>query len=161
LLTQVFQPVVITPAWKLEVGGGWRVRAEFSEAQCYEMLRQVRWPNGVTCPHYGRRRVITHSRSARTPRRRNLCLGCRRTFTDLTGTPFARTNLPLDTWLLCLRLMGRGRTTAEPAKKLGVKWDTTAHMRARLRGASDRARLVQQLCEAAEGATRNNSEPGG
>lgn len=126
------------------------MRAEYSEAQCYEMLRQVRWPNGITCPHCGRRHVTTHSRSARTPRRRYLCLACRRTFTDLTGTPFARTNLSLGTWLLCLQLIGRGRTTAELAKKLGVKWDTTAHMRARLRVAPDRAKLVQQLRETME-----------
>ncbi len=147
MLAQTFQPVVITPGWMPEVDRGSRVRAGFNEAWGYKMLRHVRWPNGVTCSHCGRGRVTTHSRSARTPRRRYLCLECRRTFTDLTGTPFARTNLPLGTWLLCLQLMGQGRTTAELAKKLGVKWDTTAHMRARLQGASEHTGFVQQLRE--------------
>ena len=105
------------------------VRVDFSEAWCYEALRRVRWPNGITCPFCGRGRVTTHSKSARTPRRRYLCLGCRRTFTDLTGTALARTNLRLAMWFRCLRLLPQGYTTTDLARALGVKWETAACVR--------------------------------
>ena len=128
--------------------------AGLSEAWCYEMLRRVRWPSGMSCPFCGRSRVTTHSRPARTPRRRYLCLGCRQTFTDLTGTPLARTNLPLGTWFRCLRLVPQGRSTAELARDLGVKWDTAAHMVRRLVAALARPGLVRQLLETMEAGRR-------
>ncbi len=128
------------------------MRAEFSEDWCYEALRTARWPSGITCPRCGQRRVTTHSKSAKAPRRRYLCLGCRRTFTDLTGTPLARTNLPLATWFLCLRLMGEGRSTSGLAKELRVKWDTSVQLQRRLAPALARPGLVRQLRGAAREA---------
>lgn len=126
------------------------MRQELGEASCYELLREVRWPNGITCPHCETGRVTTHTKSGRTPRRRYLCLRCRRTFTDLTGTPLARTNLPLSIWFRCLRLLGKGSGTSELAKTLGVKWDTTAHMERRLGLALVRPGLLRRLREALE-----------
>ena len=124
------------------------MRAEFSEAWCYEVLRTARWPDGIMCPRCGQARVTTHSKSAETAWRRYLCLGCRRTFTDLTGTPFARTNLPLTTWFRCLRIMGQGRSTSGLAKELQVKWDTSVQLQRRLAAALARPGLVRQLREA-------------
>ena len=128
------------------------MRAELSEEWCYEVLRKTRWVNGIVCPRCGKRRVTTHSRSTGTPWRRYICLGCRRTFTDLTGTPFARTNLPLTTWFRCLRLMGEGRSTSAVAKELRVKWDTSVQLQRRLAAGLARPGLVQQLREAAREA---------
>ncbi len=128
------------------------MRPQFSEGWCYKTLRRARWPNGVACALCGCSRVTTHSKSARTARRRYLCLGCRRTFTDLTGTAFARTNLSLDKWFLCLRLMGKGLTASELARALGVKWDTAAHMERRLGVALTRPGLARQLRDAVEKA---------
>lgn len=129
-----------------------RGRGQRSEAWCYDVLRRVRWPNGMTCPYCGAKRITTHSKFDGMPRRRYLCLGCRRTFTDLTGTPLARTNLPLARWFLCLRLIGQEHSTVELAKKLGVKWDTAAHIKRRLARALGRQGLVRQLREAASEA---------
>jgi transposase-like protein len=108
------------------------VSTQLSAEWCYETLRQVRWPTGIVCPRCGRGHVTTHSKSVRTPWRRYLCLSCRRTFTDLTGTPFARTNVPVTKWFLCLRLLRRHQTTAELARRLGVKWETAADLQRRL-----------------------------
>ncbi len=123
---------------------------KFSDTWCYETFRRARWPNGVTCAFCGSGRVTTHSKSPGTARRRYLCLGCRRTFTDLTGTPLARTNLPLGTWFHCLRLIGSGRTTSEVARELGVKWDTTAQMERRLGAGLTRPGFIQRLREMLE-----------
>ncbi len=127
--------------------------SELNETYCYEALRRSRWPNGIICLYCGERRVTTHSISARTPRRRYLCISCRRTFTDLTGTPFGRTNLPLGTWFRCLQLMEAARSTSELAKELGVKWDTSALMQRRLRLALARPGFIQQLREATRGGS--------
>lgn len=100
---------------------------------------------GVVCPRCGVNRVTIHSILTRAPRRRYLCLRCRRTFTDLTGTPFARTNLPLCKWFYCLDLIEEGMTTTELAKKLRVKWDTTAYMLRRLASPAMHPGLIQKL----------------
>ncbi len=104
------------------------------------------------CPFCGGVRVTTHSKPAGTPRRRYLCLGCRRTFADLTGTPLARTNLPLGKWFLCLRLLRPGRTTTDLARALEVKWDTAVQLQRRLGMVLTRPGVVRQLREAVEQA---------
>jgi transposase-like protein len=108
------------------------MKAKLDEVWCYQILREMRWPKGIACPFCERRRVTTHSKFGKTPRRRYLCLSCHRTFSDLTGTPMARTNLSLGKWFLCSRLIEEGGRTSELAKELGVKWDTAAHMQRRL-----------------------------
>ncbi len=124
------------------------LHAALTEEQCYAALRQLRWPAGIICPGCGGGRVTTHTNPAASPRRRYLCLACRRTFTDLTGTSFAHTKLPLRSWLLYLRLRASGCRTAELAKGLGVKWDTIAAMTRRLGGPPGRSVLAKQLYDA-------------
>jgi transposase-like protein len=121
------------------------MKVKLSEFGCYQMFRQIRWPDGIVCPYRGCRRVTTHSKSLGTPRRRYLCLACRRTFTDLTGTPFARTNLHLATWFLCFDLVESGLTTSELAKQLGVKWDTAAHIQRRIGAAINGSSFINHL----------------
>jgi len=124
---------------------------QFEEVKCYEILRRIRWPSGIRCPSCAGDRVTIHTKSPTMPRRRYLCLGCRRTFTDLTGTPFARTNLPLSRWFRCLRRMEEDCTTSELARSLEVKWDTAAHLRSQITLALREPGIVRQLCQAAQG----------
>lgn len=126
------------------------MKANFDEERCYETIRGVRWPNGIICPYCEQGRVTTHSKSVKHPRRRYLCLDCRRTFSDLKGTPFARTNLPLRTWFLSLQLTGGPVTTSELAKALEVKWDTAAYIRRRLAISLSRPGLIRRLRDALE-----------
>ncbi len=121
-----------------------------SEEACYETLRRVRWPHGIVCPRCGRSRVTTHTKLVRSPLRRYLCLTCRRTFTDLTGTPLAGTNLPVSKWFLCLQLLRQPLATADLARELSVKWDTAVHLQRRLVVAMARPGLLQKLKEAVE-----------
>ena len=123
------------------------MKVKLDETSSYEILRALRWPKGVICPYCKQARVTTHTKSALTPRRRYLCVGCRRTFTDLIGTPFARTNLPLRIWLLSLQLIGEGLASSELAKVLEVKWDTAVHMQRRLALPLNRPGLIRRLRE--------------
>jgi hypothetical protein len=71
-------------------------------------------------------------------------------FTDLSGTPLARTRLPLSSWFLYLRLLEHGHTTSELARALGVKWDTVAAVQRRIGLALGRSGLVHQLRKVAQ-----------
>ena len=122
-----------------------------SEPRCFEILRRVRWPDGVVCPRWGATRVTTHTNFDAQSRRRYLCLACRRTFTDLTGTIFAQSNLPLETWFRCLDLLWRCPTTGALAQTLGVKWETAARMQRRLVAAWTRPGLIRNLQRALDG----------
>ena len=102
------------------------------ESWCYDLLRSLRWPDGLQCPFCRRHWVTSHTKSPATPRRRYLCFHCRRTFTDLTGTPLARTHLSLATWFRALDLIAEGCSTAELARSLDIKWDTAAHLKRRI-----------------------------
>ena len=132
-----------------------------NEAWCYELLRRTRWPDGVTCPYCGARHATTHSKAEATPRRRYLCLGCRRTFSDLTGTPLARTNVPLGTWVACLDQLGEPSTVAELADRLGVKWETAMRMQRRLVVALGRPGLIRALRDAVAEAQAVADRPPG
>jgi hypothetical protein len=63
----------------------------------------------------------------------------------LTGTPFARTNLPLSTWFLYLRLLDQGLSSSELAKALRVKWDTIGYLHRRSTSALTGPGLLAQL----------------
>lgn len=112
---------------------------------CYRTLRRCRWPEGPTCPWCASRRVTVHTRAGRTPRLKYLCLRCRRTFTDLTGTIFTRSNLPLSTWFRGLSLLPVGLSTTEYARALSLKWDTARRMSRRLLVAAGQPGLVRDL----------------
>ena len=77
------------------------------DAKCYQTIRDMRWPDGVTCPHCSSASVIKNGRDDTQPhRQRYECRGCRQRFDDLTDTIFAGHHHPLRTWIACLYLMG-------------------------------------------------------
>jgi len=119
---------------------------KLNEAWCHEVLRQLRWPEKITCPHCEQTRVTTHAKSNHSRyTNRYFCFSCRRTFTDLTGTPFARSHLPLGLWFLSLDLISEGTSTAELARRLGVKWDTTLYIQRRIYAYLQQGSLLQRL----------------
>ena len=145
VLGQAFQRGVIPERATGRGAGGRGMKRVASETWCYEVLRRVRWPEGIACPLCLQRRVTVHSKSLRTPRRKYLCLACHRTFTDLSGTVFARSNLPLGKWFLGLSLLPQGLPTVELARVLGVKWDTARKVSRRLLVAASRPGLIKDL----------------
>ncbi len=110
-----------------------------SEAECYELLRRVRWPQGVSCPHCARARAVRpHGRVTGRPERRYRCLNCRRTFTDRTGTVFAHRNLPLAEMFQALKLIAETDAPLERrelAEILRVDRKTAADLHNKLRAA--------------------------
>ena len=96
-----------------------------------EAVRQARFAtHGVRCPRCGSSHVQRWGRFS--GRQRYRCRGrCRRTFSDLTGTPAAYIK-KIDRWPRCQRLLQNGSTLREAARAMDVHLSTAFRWRHRL-----------------------------
>ena len=89
------------------------------DAQGFETVRSIRWPDGVQCPTCERPEMTTHGGDATPPaRQRDLCQSCERRFDDVTHTLCAGPHQPRRLWILWLYGMGLQRSHAPIAKAL-------------------------------------------
>jgi transposase-like protein len=101
------------------------------DAECYAQVRQLRWPEGVCCPHCGSASVTKQGRDTTQPARQKYrCAVCSRYFDDLTGTVLAGHHQPLPVWMLCLYLMGLNLSNRQIAQELGLNLDDVQRMAA-------------------------------
>ena len=76
------------------------------DGQCYQTVREWRWPDDVACPACESKHVITRGLDATEPaRQRYAWHACDTCFDDLTDTIFAGHPQPLKVWILCLYFM--------------------------------------------------------
>ena len=113
----------------------------FDDAKCFDTIRDMRWPDGIICPHCCSDSVIKNGRDDTQPlRQRYECRGCRQRFDDLTDTIFAGHHLPLRTWIACLYLMGLNLSGLQIAQELDINKDDARAMIQKLRqGIVDRS----------------------
>ena len=101
----------------------------FDDAKCYQTIRDMRWPDGVTCPRCSGDSTIKNGRDdTESHRQRYECKGCRHRFDDLTDTIFAGHHQPLRTWIACLYLMGLNQSGLQIAQELGINKDDARAM---------------------------------
>src|SRR3954451_15057822 len=104
------------------------------DARCYQTIREMRWPDGVTCPQCSSDWVIKNGRDDTEPhRQRYQCRACRRRFDDLTDTIFAGHHQPLRVWVLALYLMGLNLSNEQIAQELDLDPDDAQRMTTSLR----------------------------
>ena len=104
------------------------------DAKCYAVVREMRWPDGVKCPHCGSEKIKKrgfHNQQAQ--RQRYECQGCERQFDDLTGTIFEGHHQPLRVWVLCLYLMGLNLSNQQIAAELDLDQGVVQNMTTQLR----------------------------
>lgn len=114
------------------------------DSKCYEMVRELRWPDGVKCPHCESENVVKigHDTTQRS-RQRYRCSSCERCFDDLTGTLFAGHHQPLRVWMLCSYLMGLNLSNLQIAEELSLSASQAQEMTTQLRqGIADRQEPV-------------------
>ena len=71
------------------------------DVQCYQTVREMRWPEGVECPSCQSTQVIKRGVDDTEPaRQRYERTDCYTRFEDLTDTIFARHHQPLKVWVL-------------------------------------------------------------
>ena len=113
---------------------------------CYQLLRQIRWADGVQCPHCNHLEIKKAGFHNTHPnRQRYECCNCERRFDDLTDTVFAGSKKPLKTWLVCLYLMGLNLSNKQIASELDMTEKTAQEMTTVLRAGIVKKSLISSL----------------
>ncbi len=104
------------------------------DAKCYQTVRQMRWPQGISCPKCNCQEVINRGKDETQPhRQRYQCKGCSLHFDDLSDTMFAGHHQPLRIWILCLYFMGLNLSNEQIAQELDLDKDDVYKMTSQLR----------------------------
>ena len=104
------------------------------DAKCYQQVRQMRWPNRVSCPHCESTLINKRGfHNNQQYRQRYHCQNCHKQFDDLTLTIFEGHHQPLKVWLICLYFMGLNLSNQQIAKELGLNKDDIYDMTTQLR----------------------------
>ena len=91
------------------------------DVQCYQTVRELRWPDGVVCPSCESQEVIKRGCDDTEPaRQRYECHNCNQRFDNLTDTIFAGHHQPLKVWILCLYFMGLNVSNDQMAQALAL-----------------------------------------
>jgi transposase-like protein len=104
------------------------------DKKCFATVRELRWPDRVTCPHCSG--TIINKRGFHNKakhRQRYKCQSCQKQFDDLTGTIFEGHHQSLKVWILCLYFMGLNLSNAQIAQELGLNKDDIQQMTSQLR----------------------------
>ena len=105
------------------------------EVQCYQTVREWRWPDGVVCLSCESQYVIRRGFDEKEPaRQRYACHDGTTRFDDLTNTIFAGHHQPLKVWVLCLYFMGLNVSNAHMAHELSINESDAYQMTTALRG---------------------------
>ena len=80
-----------------------------SESVAANLLQQVRWRDGGTCPRRRSNRTVRNG--SHREYQRNLCKDCDRTFNDKTDTIFAHSKVSLRRWLFSIYAFLRFNTS--------------------------------------------------
>jgi transposase-like protein len=93
-----------------------------SEEKVYQYIHQLRARLiPLKCPYCHKNNVIGWGKYWRKPGlHRYFCKSCERTFNDLTGTIFERSQIALSTWLFVAFLLALGCSTLRITKEIGV-----------------------------------------
>ena len=110
-------------------------------SKCYEQLRQLRWPDAVSCPHCDSLAITRQGKDDTQPeRQRYRCKSCQRRFDDLTLSVFSGHHQPLKVWMHCLYLMSLNLSNLQIAHELDLNKDDVQKMTQQLRETVDKKR---------------------
>ena len=110
------------------------IKTLIDDAQCYDTVRELRWPEERQCPFCDSKRVIKRGFDEKElSRQRYECKDCKKRFDDLTGTIFAGHHQPLKVWILCLYFMGLNLSNKQIARELDLDRTDVQKMTTQLR----------------------------
>ena len=89
-----------------------------SEAECYRMIREMRWETEIKCISCGSTSI---KKNGKTEECQNYnCKKCGKYFDDVTGTIFAGRHQNVKKWVICLYFMGLNLSNAQIARELDM-----------------------------------------
>ena len=104
------------------------------DAKCFEILRQLRWPQGVDCYDCQSIDIVKQGfDKTQSSRQRYQCQACNKRFDDLSDTIFVGHHQSLQTWIVCLYFMGLNLSNHQIAHELDFNKDDAQDMTAQLR----------------------------
>lgn len=109
-----------------------------NEVAAREHLEEIRWANGVYCPHCGGFDDVRKLGGASVEKGLWHCKPCRKKFTVTVGTVFERSHIPLSKWLGAFALMcssKKGISAHQGHRMLDVTYKTAWFMWHRIREA--------------------------
>ena len=113
---------------------GINIQGLVSDAHCYEVVRDLRWPEKVICAHCDSDAIIKRGKDEKHfYRQRYECKSCGKRFDDLTNTVFSGHHQPLKTWIIFLYFMGLNLSTEQISKELNLNKDDAHYMSTILR----------------------------
>src|SRR5947209_11615587 len=111
-----------------------------SETSCREVLAELRWPSGVTCP-----KCQSDQHSYDSKRYVWDCYSCGYQFSAIVGTIFQDTKLPLRKWFVATLLMveaKKGISANQMKRTIGVSYKTAWYLCHRIRAAMSEAEAI-------------------
>jgi len=96
------------------------------------IVKEKRFNSGFFCPHCSSKHVVRHGFCGN--RQRYYCKSCKKTFTDLAGTPLHRLQLK-EKFFQSLLCMLEGYSLPRTAKRVGVSIPTAFYWRHKILGA--------------------------
>ena len=112
-----------------------------SEDRAREFLEKTLWPKGAVCPHcgsIGKAYRLTPKPGKGSHVRAGVwkCKSCRKQFSVKIGTIFERSHVPLQKWLIAIRLMDAGKEDLSASRlhrMLGITHKTAWSLIQRIR----------------------------
>ena len=101
-----------------------------SEAKCKKVLREQRWGKYIVCPYCGS--IHTYERKDG----RFICRDCNSSFSELVGTIFENTKIPLRKWFMAMYLISshkKGVSSVQLAQDIKVTQKTAWFMLHKIR----------------------------
>jgi transposase-like protein len=121
-----------------------------------QIIRKLRWKGQVACPDCGCVNDISPHSILNNAVRRYFCANCPRTFTDLTGSIFEKTKIPIWKWIygLIILLESTGSlSAAELSRNIEVSYPTALKMLRKMRNSLEDERfegMLKGICESDE-----------
>jgi len=106
-----------------------------TEAKCIEFFINLRWKDGVECPHCNSKKVYT-LKNGKSFRCGNA--ECRETFSIRTGTVMEASNISIKKWILAIYLATsnkKGISSVQLGKHIGISQQSSWFMLHRIREA--------------------------
>ena len=117
-----------------------------TKESCYDFLREVRWSEGLYCPHCQGKDVIHNGPSSHDHLiHRYECKNCKKGFNDLSETIFADSKKDLRVWLLALYFLGLNLSTRQIAQELDMTEKSAQRMCEKLRAGIVKKNLIYRL----------------
>ena len=111
-----------------------QIKNLIDDKKCYEIVRELRWSEGITCPHCNSKKVTKRGfHYNQAFRQRYSCSDCHAQFDDLTGTIFEGHHQPLRVWILCLYFMGLNLSNEQIGQELDLASKDAQMMTSQLR----------------------------